>query len=203
MATSATTTTRVLLATVAGTVALLAFGAAGAAAAPPKATPTCYLAVINDWVDNNRVDHTYAQSCYRKAIAYLNSQPDVQGYSSAPDDIRRAMLFALKHPGGGDGGATSGGGNQSGGGGPAANPGGSGNGTSGGTGDQTSTNSSKPSFFDEFGSKIGPGNAQSIPLPLLILGGLAILLLLAAAGAWIARRIQARRVAPAAPGARR
>jgi len=196
MTKTALLTTRVLLATAAGAVACLA--AAGSAhAAPLKATSSCYLDVINDWVDNNRVDKVYAPACYRKAIKYLESMPDVQGYSSAPDDIRRALLFALKHPGSTGGGGSSssgggGGGSSGGGGGSSASGGGSSSSSGGG---QTTT--SKPSFFDEFGSKINPSDAQSIPLPLLVLGGLAILLLLTALGAWIARRVQSRRIAPA------
>jgi hypothetical protein len=39
-----------------------------------------------------------------------------------------------------------------------------------------------------------PSNAQSVPLPLLVLGGLAGLLLLSGAGTWLFRRTQARRV---------
>ena len=50
---------------------------------------------------------------------------------------------------------------------------------------------------------IGPSNASSIPLPLLVLGGVALLLLAAGAASFLARRIQSRRVqvapAPAPP----
>ena len=45
--------------------------------------------------------------------------------------------------------------------------------------------------------KIGPSNADSVPLPLLVLAGIAFLLLAAAAASFVARRIQARRVMPA------
>src|ERR671924_350462 len=45
--------------------------------------------------------------------------------------------------------------------------------------------------------KIGPSNADSVPLPLLVLAGIAFLLLAAAGGSFVARRIQARRVMPA------
>jgi hypothetical protein len=38
-----------------------------------------------------------------------------------------------------------------------------------------------------------PSNAQSVPLPLLVLGGLAGLLLLSAACTWLVRRAQGRR----------
>jgi hypothetical protein len=44
--------------------------------------------------------------------------------------------------------------------------------------------------------KIGPSNADSVPLPLLVLAGIAFLLLAAAGASFVARRIQARRVMP-------
>ena len=59
-------------------------------------------------------------------------------------------------------------------------------------------------FVTSIADKLGPGNAQSIPLPLLVLGGLGLLLLLTAAATWGTRRLQARRVpgtpAPARAG---
>jgi hypothetical protein len=198
MTTTAQTTTRVLLASFAGAVALLVFGAAGAVAAPSaslEATSGCYLQVINDWLDNNRVDRIYAIPCYTQAIQHLSQFPDVQGYSSAEDDIRRAWLAAVRQDRGG--GPTIGSG------GPGGTDGGSPPGTKSPSGVPPSGPSSSPTFFQSLGHKLGPGNAQSIPLPLLVLGGLALLLLLAAAGTWIARRMQARRVTPAPAPARR
>ena len=51
-------------------------------------------------------------------------------------------------------------------------------------------------FFDRLVHAIGPGSADSVPLPLLILAGLAMLLLAAAAASLIAKRVQARRAPP-------
>jgi len=51
-------------------------------------------------------------------------------------------------------------------------------------------------FFQRLANAIGPGNATSIPLPLLILAGGGLLLVLAAGASYAARRIQARRVRP-------
>ena len=45
--------------------------------------------------------------------------------------------------------------------------------------------------------KVGPSNAESVPLPLLVLGGIALLLVAAAAASVVARRLHARRVQPA------
>jgi hypothetical protein len=181
-------TLRLLFAAVLGVLALLAAGARGAAAAPSAAlnpTSGCDLAVINDWSDNNRVDKIYAIPCYTQAIQRLSTLPDLEGYSSAADDIHDALLAALRQDrgGGGTGGGPS-----------TGPPDTSGPGTS-----------SKPdkSFIGRISDRLGPGNAQSIPLPLLVLGGLALLLLLSAGATWIARRIQARRMSPAPAPVRR
>jgi hypothetical protein len=169
--------TRALLTALLATLALLVSVPAASArpAATSVATKGCWLDVINDWLDNNRVDKTYPTACYSQAIQQLNKYPDVQNYSSAADDIHRALLAAIHDRGSG---GTSGTGGTGG--------GGSGPSSGGGSGTPSSPvgnvfNSGKPS------------SAQSIPLPLLVLGGLAALLLLSAVGTWIARRVQARR----------
>ena len=172
-------------------VALLAL-AGSASAAGSQTYGSCAGAVISDWLQNepNVVGH-YPIHCYRDAISQLNSYPDVKDYSNAADDIRRAELAEVRyqqtHPDTGPGTTT----NQ---GGSAPPPGNNGGGNKGGGGKSLITR-----IFDS----VGPGSAQSVPLPLLILAGLAVLLLLAAAGTWIAKRIQARKLAPAparAPG---
>jgi hypothetical protein len=53
------------------------------------------------------------------------------------------------------------------------------------------------SFWDQVSHAIGPTNADAVPLPLLILAGLAMLLLAAAAASLIAKRVQAKRARPA------
>jgi hypothetical protein len=186
------TTFRLLLAAVVAVAALAAVGAptAGAAtSASQEATGKCWLAVINDWLDNGRIDHLYAIPCYTQAIQQLSLYPDVAGYSSAADDIHRALLAAI-HQERGDG--LGGGGPSGGGGTPPGAGGGNGGGPSAGSG----------SIVKRIGRWLGPGDAQSIPLPLLVLGGLALLLLLAAFGTWLARRLQTRRMTPAATPAR-
>ena len=183
------TWTRFTLAALAVSVALLAAGVSSAAAAPAAtatATGGCWLAVVNDWLDNNRVDHVYAIPCYTQAIQQLNKYPDVQNYSSATDDIQRALLAAIRQDRGTSPGAGPGPGDSGGSGTGGASGGGAGGGTSsGGT--------------DGSGGLLGsfsPTDAQSIPLPLLVLGGLALLLLAAAGATLVARRVQARRGPP-------
>jgi hypothetical protein len=191
--TTTQTTTRVLLATVAGALAFLVAGVGGAAAAPAASqTPTnkCWLDVINDWADNNQVDKIYAIPCYTQAIQHLSAYPDIAGYSSAADDIHRAMLAVIHEEGrGGPPSLSSGGGSS-----PPFIGGGSG----------TSPPGGHRSLLQSLTDRLSPGNAQSIPLPLIVLAGLALLLLLAAGATWFARRLQTRRVAPAtAPAQRR
>ncbi len=169
-------------------VLLLAVGAGTASAAGSRSYADCAGAVINDWLANepNVVGH-YPIVCYRQAIQQLNSYPDVKDYSNAVDDIQRAEFKELRYQQthhGAIGPTTTT--NPSG---PAAGPGGGNN----GGGNNGGGKSAITKIFD----KLGPGNAQSIPLPLLILAGLAVLLLLAAAGTWIAKRVQSRRLAPA------
>jgi hypothetical protein len=177
--------TKLLVAAALGALALLAGGAGTASAAPAasfQATSTCWQQVINDWLDNNQVDRVYAIPCYTQAIQHLSQYPDVAGYSSAEDDIRRAELAAIRLDRGNGGPPSLGGGGGPGGGGSGS----SGPGPGGGGG-----------FFNALGDRLGPGNAQSIPLPLIVLAGLALLLLLAAGATWLTRRLQSRRVTPA------
>ena len=60
-----------------------------AVASPAGAAQSCGRAVIDDWYDNGRVDGTYALHCYDDAIEILPR--DVRDYSSAKDDIQRAL----------------------------------------------------------------------------------------------------------------
>jgi len=186
-----------LLAAVAATVA--APSAQAAPAALQQATSSCWLDVINDWLDNNQVDNLYAIPCYTQAIQHLNALPDVKGYSSAIDDIQRAELAAIHQERGDGGSGFTGGsnGNTSSGGPtpPGGGPNGSGPNGPGGNPSGGGHNASQP-----FGNA---ASATSIPLPLIVLGALAILLALAALGTWLARRFQGRRPAPAPAVSRR
>jgi hypothetical protein len=186
------TTTRVLLAAAAACLGLLVVGVGGAAAAPAASqvpTNACWKAVINDWLQNHPyLKGTYAIPCYTQAIQHLDAYPDIQGYSSAPDDIRNALLAAIHDEGRGGGGSAGGAGG-------AATP--TDGGSSGGETGTTDTSPTHPSLFTRLFDAVTPGNAQSVPLPLIVLGGLALLLLLAAAATWFARRMQTRRVTPA------
>jgi hypothetical protein len=179
-------TTRVLLATLAGSLVVLAAGVGSAAAAHESAqqpTADCYKQVINDWENNGRIDNVYAPPCYTQAIQHLNQYPDIKGYSNVIQDIQAALYAVLHEEGrGGPGGPTGGA--------PA---------DSSSSDNSTIPKKSDSGPFNWLSTHLAPGNAQSIPVPLLVLGGLAALLLLAAAGTWVARRIQANRMKPRPP----
>jgi len=198
LTTNAMRRTRLLgaLAAVAVLGAVVGVPAASAApAATSQATSQCWLQVVNDWLQHGAVTGYYAIPCYTQAIQHLSAYPDIKQYSSAIDDIHRALLAAIHEERGG--GGPSGGGGLSDSGGPGIGGGGGGNGPTSGT------SGAHKGILQRLAADIGPGNAQSIPLPLLVLGGLALLLLLTAAVTWFARRMQSRRVTPAPAVAKR
>ena len=88
--------TRALLSTVA--VAVIAAGPAHAVAP----TKPCWQRVLADWT-NGALERRYAAACYADALKRLPT--DVRLYSDADEDIRRAMLGALRNgpTGGGTG----------------------------------------------------------------------------------------------------
>jgi hypothetical protein len=197
--TTTQTTARVLLATIAGALAFLVADVGGAAAAPAasqQATSQCWKDVVNDWLRNQpNLKGTYAIPCYTQAIQHLDSYPDVAGYSSASDDIHRALLAVIHQ----DRGNGPGSGSPS-----TSTPGPGGTQSPGGT--ESSSPSAAPKdegLWTSIVHRLSPGNAQSVPLPLIVLAGLALLLLLAAATTWFARRLQSRRVTPATSPAQR
>jgi hypothetical protein len=174
---------------------------AGVHAAPAAAAGPCWKTLLTDWYDG-RIDNTYAIHCYQDALDHLPA--DVQTYSSAHDDILRALQNAkarlrasgtkitpntdVPPEGGGTGG---GGGSGSGGSG--------GKGGSGGTG-TTATTTTSPTDTSDPGRSAGGGltgvgssDPSSVPVPLLVLGGLAILLVAAGAAGLLAKRFQNRK----------
>jgi hypothetical protein len=185
-------TRRLALVTCAATLALLAAGVRQASASPAAietATNTCWKDVVNDWLDHNgQILGTYAIPCYTQAIQHLSAYPDIQQYSSAIEDIHRALLAAI-HQDHGNGPGNGGPGNN--------------NSSSGGPSGPSGNGPSNPQGSGPIQSVIHPSNAFSVPLPLIVLGALAGLLLLSAAATWFVRRVQTRRMTPAPAPARR
>src|SRR5262249_22631084 len=59
--------------------------------APAAAAAPCWKALLNDWYDG-RIDRIYARYCYQAALKHLPA--DIDAYSSARDDILRALQSA-------------------------------------------------------------------------------------------------------------
>jgi hypothetical protein len=159
-------------------------GLASPARAASSAAP-CWKTLLNDWYDG-RIDGAYPRHCYNDALKHLPA--DVQTYSSAHDDILRALQSAIakgrnaNKPLGANSVIT-----------PPKAP------TKSGSRNSTTTTSSgrqPDGGLSGLADKANPGSASSLPLPLLILGGLALLLVAAGGAGLLAKRIQARRQNP-------
>ena len=145
------------------------------------ATP-CWRQVLNDWTKHGAVTGSYPIHCYQQALK--NLPEDVRDYSSAADDIFAAMQkqlrqrATLRH--------TQGVGST-----PRS-------GITGGPGSTTTTATSAPnrSLYRRAIDNLGTNDANSLPVPLLILASLGGLLLLTAAGTAVTKRIRAGRAKP-------
>jgi hypothetical protein len=164
-------------------------------AGPATAAASCGKKVIDDWYDNGRVDGSYPLHCYDDAIDALPR--DVRDYSSAKDDIERALQArmngqgappATSDPTPGETGSDSG---------PGTGPTETDPGEEGGSG-----GSDKPGDdggVPEAGAgDVDTASSSSVPVPLLVLAGLALLLVAAGSVGYLARRLQARRLPPTA-----
>jgi hypothetical protein len=164
----------------AGVVAV-ALGAGSATAATGQKRTTqgtpCWKVLINDWYDG-RIDGIYAIYCYRDALKHLPA--DVDTYSSARDDIRQALEKRIAQ---GAGGAAGGG---------SSGASGSGTGGGGGSGDGGSGSASGPIPGAIDATK--PGNADSFPVPLIVLAGVAFVLMAAGGAGYLARRNRLRKL---------
>ena len=161
-------------------VLVLSAVAALSVASPAGAATPCGKKVLADWFDNGRIDRLYPLNCYEEAIDAIPA--DLRDYADAEEIITRALQAALNGnlaPGGADPtpddsdpGGTGNGGN--------------GNGGNGGSGDGTG---------DGSGSQAAPGvdtsGPSSLPIPLLVLGGMSLALLAAGGLGYVSRRRQA------------
>ena len=163
------------------------FTVAGGAAAPASAKSPCWKLLVDDWVQNARIDRAYQAACYREALNHLPD--DLEGYTAIREDIQRALQAAIRANNGQEptvvqapadqdeedplpGLAASGGGG-------------------GNDGDDSG------GLLDDLLPRAN--GTSSVPLPLLVLAGLALLLLAAAAVSFATRQVQARRVRPTPP----
>jgi hypothetical protein len=81
---------RLLLLTV-----LLAVALPGTASA---ATSPCRNKIFNDWYPDGKIASTYPIACYRDALKHM--RPDAAVYSSLGDDVRAAMRAAMRRSNG-------------------------------------------------------------------------------------------------------
>jgi hypothetical protein len=142
-----------------------------------SATKPCWQQVQDDWTANRLGDKTYPGKCYDQAIKHLGR--DLLIYSAAPADIRAAKQDAIKKKEKlrtiqGVGGSSDGG----------SNSGGGGNSSDGGT------DSTAGPLSDVMNA--GSSSADGMPLPLMILGGVAALLIALGAFGVVSRRLHER-----------
>lgn len=156
-------------------VLVVAAAAAGAIGAGQAQASKCSSALIKDWYVDGRIDQTYAVHCYREALKDIPEDQIV--YGTLREDLTRALQATIRRHGGKVTAATPV---------PPAKGNGPGSGSSG----------KDEGFFRWLARAIGPDTANSIPVPLLVLGGLALALIAAAAVSFFARRWQARRAQP-------
>jgi hypothetical protein len=147
-----------------------------ALASPAAASTPCWKKVLNDW-SKGRAIGVYPLHCYRDAIR--NLPEDLRDYSSAADDIQAALQAQIAKRGTRtpqlDGGGSKG--NSKG---------------SDRAGSATGTRPD-PSVYRRAIDNLGTSNADSLPIPLLVLAALGGSLLALAATMTAAKRIRALR----------
>jgi hypothetical protein len=145
------------------------------------ATP-CGQKVLADWFDNGRIDRLYPLHCYEEAIDAIPA--DIRDYANAEQVISRALQLALRGELDPVGGPDPTPGNDSGG----AGGGGSGSGGSSGSGGESGVGTGP-----EAAPAVDTSGPSSIPIPLIVLGGMSLALLAAGALGYASRRRQAAR----------
>lgn len=142
----------------------------------------CSSALIRDWYVDGRIDHTYPVHCYREALKDIPEDQLV--YGTLRDDLTRALQDTYRDHNGNVTPMT-----------PVPPDSGGGGSSSGGT----PSGKHDEGFFHWLAKTVGPNSANSVPVPLLVLGGLALALIAAAAISFAARRYQARKSTPDPP----
>jgi hypothetical protein len=165
-----------LLALLLGALVALSLPATGAAAATTK----CGDKVLADWFDNGRIDRLYPLHCYEDAIDAIPA--DLRDYADAEEVISRALQSALR------GELAAGGVDPTPGDDDPRTPGGP-----AGGGDDGGTGGSGTGGDPEAAPDIDTGGPSSVPIPLLVLGGMSLALLAAGGLGYLSRRRQAAR----------
>ena len=169
----------VALVLVLSAVASLSFASAAGAATK------CGQRVLADWYDNGRIDKLYPLNCYEEAIDAIPD--DIGPYVDAEDVITRALQGAMRNeldPGGcdptADGSADD-----------CKNQGGNGKSGKGNNGNESSNGNGGPDSTGQALPPVDTSGPSSVPVPLLVLGGLSLALLAAGGLGYVSRRRQA------------
>jgi len=161
---------------------------AGAASAKAPSTAVCRNKIINEWEGTGKIKTTYPASCYHAALKYVNARADLSTYSSLADDIRLALQAALERKKGDSNVPTLVGkhyNSQNSSTGSSTTTSGPGTGTT--THRKTTTTSPRitkpPAQGPDGGQAVSSTSDSSsgTPLPILVLGGIAIALIAAGA----------------------
>ena len=168
------------------------------AALPATAGTPCRDRIYADWYADGKIASTYPLACYRDALKHAQGRADIGVYSSMLDDIRLALQAAVKRSEGQQVPAQVGGSNSS-----AVSATTTPSGTT-----HTSTTSKKPptetaptspgqdtttpttTASPVAASPSSSGGGGGIPVPLLVLGGVAIALVASGAIGLGARRFR-------------
>jgi hypothetical protein len=135
---------------------------------PAAGNAACGASVLNDWFDNGQVDRLYQLPCYGEAIDAIPS--DIRDYSDAEEVISRALQAATR-------GRLARGG---------ADP------TPGGTllneTSRASIAERRAEVVRTAAAGVDPSGASVPPIPLLVLGGLSLVLLVSGGVGYVSRR---------------
>jgi hypothetical protein len=161
-------------------VGVAATAAVMAAAAPAEAAKPCWERVIDDWVDNGRIDGVFSASCITEARKHVPE--DLRTYTDIIDKLDAYRQLAGRSV------------QQR----PPASPGGTEPGTT-----TTKPGTKEPEPKADVGRDEGPipyvlgkgtTDASSIPLPLMVLAGFALALMAAGGAGFARRKLAARKI---------
>jgi len=149
-------------------------------AGPAAAATPCGDKILADWYDNGRIDRLYQPHCYEEAIDGIPS--DIRDYADAEEVISRALQLALRGKLGAGGCDPSPDGSKN-----DCVSGAGGNDGTGGSGGSRGGSSDDP----QAAPGVDTSGPSSVPVPLLVLGGLSLALLAAGGLGYLSRRRQA------------
>lgn len=157
--------------------------------APAAALADCGTTVIDDYLKDGTISGNYSQACYKSALKQIPTDMDI--YTDVRGSINAAM-----NSGGSSGGTPVASNNQPGTTTSKSKPKGTTTDAGTTTEDGTTTDEFLPvapgttdgGLVGQALNDIGPKKADEVPMPVIVLGGLAALLILAGAGGLIAQR---------------